>query len=1096
MFVCLTIRKQDNQMMKRIVLLINILLCQGLIAQRGKNGNVTITSANQVINAYTTLTANAPAGSISIQVANSALNSNFSQPLSPGDLIFIIQMQGATIKASIDPWNNNFSDPKDSSWGEILQYNNCGNHEFIEVAAVPNNTTIVLNCPLTYSYDANGKVQVIRVPRYNNFTVNSGASVTAPAWNGSTGGVVVAEVSGNTTINGQINVNGLGFRGGTAEQQSYLGGGQWGSSDPGEGAMKGESIAGWQTEYALFSGIYGKGAPANGGGGGNCHNGGGGGGANAGNINNWNGKGNPDISNANYIQAWNLETPPMASNTSSGGGRGGYTFSNSNQNELTVPPGNTAWGGDYRRVQGGLGGRPLDYSTGKIFMGGGGGAGDANNPYGGNGGNGGGIVYIVSYGNITGTGSINANGSNGGNSQGTGNPFSTTGNDGAGGGGGGGTILLKTTGTVSGITLNANGGNGGNQILTGFSPSEAEGPGGGGGGGYIALSNGTPVQNVNGGLNGTTNSPHITNFPPNGATRGGAGLANQPLPTVSLTASNDTAICAGDSVFLYAYVSGSFSGTINWYDAPFGGNIIGTGNSYLVSSLMSKDTFWVGLCPGQYRLRIIVDTLYCAPPVADFASSDTILCPGDCISFVDLSSNATAWSWYFPGATPSTSNLQNPSGICYNSPGFYDVTLIVTNAFQSDTITKTAFIQVDSCLSPTASFTASDSVICAGSCINFINNSTNGVNYYWYFPGATTPTSNQFAPSSVCYNMPGNYDVTLVVTNAYGQDSVTKTQWIQVLAIPQADAGKDTSICIGDTIQLTANGGSSYTWYPNNNIINSNTATPQIFPSASQYYWVVASNGTCSDTDSVFVQVYNYPNVTITGKTSVCQGDTTHLFASGSSNYIWSTGNCNGDSCIFTVNNTTSYFVIGYNGHCSDTAVFTLVALPKPALNICCSTQIQEGDSVVLTVSGATTYNWTPAGYCFNPACDSIKFYPQQSGQYCVMGTNNNGCSDSACVYIQVEKLCGEVFIPNVFSPNGDGIHDKISVYGNCINNLQWIIFNRWGEKVFESNSINQYWDGTFRSMPAPQGVYFYWLKYTGADNLPHEQKGTITLTR
>jgi len=89
------------------------------------------------------------------------------------------------------------------------------------------------------------------------------------------------------------------------------------------------------------------------------------------------------------------------------------------------------------------------------------------------------------------------------------------------------------------------------------------------------------------------------------------------------------------------------------------------------------------------------------PPVADFIASDTMICEDSCINFTDLSTNTpTSWQWSFPGGTPSSSTTQNPANICYNTAGIYDVELIATNAFGSDTLIKTAYIQVDSCPLP------------------------------------------------------------------------------------------------------------------------------------------------------------------------------------------------------------------------------------------------------------------------------------------------------------------------------------------------------------------------------------------------------------
>ena len=350
---------------------IALMQCCYIFGQPGKDGPMTVTSSNAIVNDYTNLTANANAGTLSIQVANNNLSANFSGALAAGDLVFIIQLQGATMITSDNP-----------SYGNIVSYNNCGNNEFAEVASISGSTAISFVCALQYSYTASGKTVVVRVPRYSNLTINPIGRITCPSWDGVTGGIIAIEVEGVTTINGaaSINATGKGFRGGALlDINSNYGvfNYAWPTND--FGGEKGESIAGSVLDYDVLGGRYCKGAPANGGGGGNGHNTGGGGGANAGVLSNYTGNGNPDISNGAWAAAWNLESPGFATSTSSGGGSGGYSFSDSNQDALITGPGNAAWSGEHRKNNGGLGGRPLDYSSNKIFMGGGGGAGDQNN---------------------------------------------------------------------------------------------------------------------------------------------------------------------------------------------------------------------------------------------------------------------------------------------------------------------------------------------------------------------------------------------------------------------------------------------------------------------------------------------------------------------------------------------------------------------------------------------------------------------------------------------------------------------------------------------------------------------------------------------
>jgi uncharacterized repeat protein (TIGR01451 family) len=486
--------------------------------QIGKDGANTVGAANTVVNSYTTLSAAAVAGATTLTVASAA-------GITAGDVLLVYQAQGATISTT----NAN-------TYGAVTALGNAGRYEYVSVASVSGTTitlgTVCDTTPLRFAY--NSGAQVVRVPQYSSLTVNAGASIVPTAWNGSIGGVVAVIVDGTLTVNGSIQANSLGFRGGAIDNDTTAAGTNvtaYVATTTADGAEKGESIAGSQATYDGLGGRYNRGAPANGGGGGNAHNAGGGGGANGGNTAGWNGQGVPDTSVAGWVTAWNIDGTLTAATNSPGGGRGGYTYGASDQDALTVTPGTASWGGNSRRERGGLGGRPLANNPGitgdtRLFFGGGGGAGDGNNGAAAAGANGGGLVLLVATA-VAGSGSLQANGATGTNTL-------PAHNDAPGGGGGGGSVVLvaPSAGTLS---LSATGGLGGNQLITN---NESEGPGGGGGGGFIASPAGTGT--VTGGANGTTSSTAVTEFTPNGATRGNSGnaatapsLANLPLCNVT-----------------------------------------------------------------------------------------------------------------------------------------------------------------------------------------------------------------------------------------------------------------------------------------------------------------------------------------------------------------------------------------------------------------------------------------------------------------------------------------------------------------------------------------------------------------------------------
>ncbi|GAB2491596.1 hypothetical protein [Arenimonas alkanexedens] len=507
--------------------------------QPGKDGSRTI-SANTTYASLpevriTTLASAAVAGSVTLSLASAA-------GIAAGDVLMIYQAQGATIGSG-----------DTAAYGAVSSLGNAGRYELVSVLSV-SGTTVTLSpacgaAPLRFSY--NNASQVIRVPQYSALTIGAAVTLSAPLWNGSTGGVMPLLVQNAFVVNGIVSASGAGFRGGVLDNITTAAGSDVslfrGVSDA-NGGEKGESIAGFQAQYDSLNGRYGRGAPANGGGGGNAHNAGGGGGANGNSGLTWNGQGNPSLSTPGWAAAWNIDGTLTATTTSSGGGRGGYTYGASDQNALILAPGNAAWAGNNRRERGGLGGRPLannPSTTGntRLFLGGGGGAGDANNSAGGSGARGGGFVFVIA-GTISGSGQIVADGLTAANST-------PAHNDAPGGGGGGGTIAVSAT-TASGVSLFARGGNGGNQLIVN---NESEGPGGGGGGGFIAAP-ALLTTTVTGGLNGTTSSLAVTEFLPNGATRGGNGNttttpALSSLPVCSTTATVVLGVTKTDSLTAY-----------------------------------------------------------------------------------------------------------------------------------------------------------------------------------------------------------------------------------------------------------------------------------------------------------------------------------------------------------------------------------------------------------------------------------------------------------------------------------------------------------------------------------------------------------------
>ncbi|MCW3072138.1 MAG: C-terminal target protein [Bacteroidetes bacterium] len=990
------------------------LLSSFSFAQRGKDGNVTINTANRIVNEYTSVSANVAAGATSISVTASGLNANgrFTGNLAPGDLIMIIQMQGATILGQPDAGAPTISDPNDPTWGDVTSYNNSGRYEYAEVLAVPNATTITVDCGLTNSYTATGKTQVVRVPRYNTLTLTAPCVLTCQVWNGTSGGVLAVEVLGATTMNAgsKINTTGTGFRGGavfttTGRTTTTL----YSCVSLDVGTNKGEGIAGYDTDYTPYGGKFCRAAPANAGGGGNVWNTGGGGGGNAGNTAAWTGQGNPNTTGAGWAAAWNLESPGFAASTSSGGGRGGYSFSSSNQNATTLGPGTpgvtNAWGGSYRYNLGGLGGRPLDYSGGRIFLGGGGGAGEQDNGQAGAGGKGGGIIYFVTYGAFTGTGndSIISDGAVGGSTNIAG---SNPGKDAGGGAGGGGTIILNTTGTVSGVAIRANGGIGGFQLQNTsgfFNLTEAEGPGGGGGGGYIAVANGTPVQQANGGNSGYTQSSQLSEFLPNGATMGGTGLTGQTITNFTITASNVT-ICSGNTATLTAALAGTVppGTTITWWNAQTGGSVVGSGASFTTPALASTTTYYVGTCPGTYRIPVVVTV---NPGLTVTVTSQTI-CSGGTATLT--ASGGTTYTWT-AGATPTGANTATASPAS-------TTTYTVTGTTGSCTGTAVATVSVNP--APVATFSYTGTPYCQNAANPSPTFSGGGVAGTFTSTAGLSITAGTGAVN-LAASTPGTYTVTNTIPAAGGCPAATATSSITITAQPVATFNyAATPYCqsAANPSPTFSGGGVAGTFSSTAGLsINSATGQVNLLASTPGTYTVtntIAASGGCptiTATSPITITAQPVATFSYTG-TPYCKtaanpsptfsgGGVAGTFTSTAGLSITAgTGVVNlaaSTAGTYTVTNT-----IPASGGCpatTATATITITAQPVATFSYTGTPYCQSAANPSPTFSGggvAGTFTST-AGLSINAATGAVNLLASTPGTYTVTNTiaASGGCA-------------------------------------------------------------------------------------------------------
>jgi len=181
----------------------------------------------------------------------------------------------------------------------------------------------------------------------------------------------------------------------------------------------------------------------------------------------------------------------------------------------------------------------------------------------------------------------------------------------------------------------------------------------------------------------------------------------------------------------------------------------------------------------------------------------------------------------------------------------------------------------------------------------------------------------------------------------------------------------------------------------------------------------------------------------------------------------------------------------------SDAIELTVHPLPSIAISSE-TTSIALGDTIQLEVSGEADFVWTPASDLSCSNCASPLAFPTETTTYFVTGVNSFGCFSRDSIQIKVDIICGELYIPSIFSPNGKGpvVNDSYCVFSDCVDLFKLVIYNRWGEKLYETSEITECWDGKFKGTEAPTGVYAYNLYLKQLDGKLVSKTGTITLVK
>jgi len=362
----------------------------------------------------------------------------------------------------------------------------------------------------------------------------------------------------------------------------------------------------------------------------------------------------------------------------------------------------------------------------------------------------------------------------------------------------------------------------------------------------------------------------------------------------------------------------------------------------------------------------------------------------------------------------------------------------------------------------------------------------NNTNYSWKISApAHADTSNNVL--KIKFNAVGTAKISVVAFNTCFTDSAVWNVHVIATPVPVIKAVPSTPVCEGTPITLSATGGTTYKW-------NNGKTGPSIvvIPSKDTTYWVAASNKGCTVNDNIKLLINPKPAVNIT----LCIGDTITMKATGANTYNWSpsSGLTIHDSIAKTMlSSTQTYTVIGTNhSNCTDTTSISV----DPNNKTFVLSSAPSGQGVQLSAKGGTSYFWSPSTGLNCDTCASPFATPQITTIYTVTIKNNSGCSVTDTITAEATGDC-TIFIPDAFTPgNPNNQNTILYIRSECLALVDFKIFDRWGNEVFESTNINQGWDGTFKGQPMNTATFVYYVNGTSVEGKTVTKKGNVALVR
>jgi gliding motility-associated-like protein len=596
---------------------------------------------------------------------------------------------------------------------------------------------------------------------------------------------------------------------------------------------------------------------------------------------------------------------------------------------------------------------------------------------------------------------------------------------------------------------------------------------------------------TNVGNTGIGNNTTLNNLAPGGYTvsvsngsciaKASVSITEPPVLTASVVNVTTVSCFSGTNGAISTSVNGGVGGYVyNW--APIG-------NATATISNIPAGGYTLTVTDAN-SCSVSINTTVAQPTQVQVSitSNTNQVCVGNSINLTANSSGglgAYTYTWS-NNATTSLTSVNNNNG-AYS----YTVTTADANNCKASAITTVTFIANPVVI-------VADRAMCYGTQVPL---SANGASSYTWTPNIAISNT---VGSSAWVNPSSNTTYTIVGANAFCQASTTA--FVQVVQYPDLNlTTAEQYICEGKSTVLVGSGAQNYLWSPSVYLSNTTNNSVVGTPPTTTEYTLVGTNasGTVACSVQKMITIVVVPNVTptISQNKTICKGEKAAFSAAGGDTYEWrpttALSNTNSATVVSTATASQIYTVyISNKGSCGNTATVALVVNPLPKVNAGEDVTFNVDDQIFLNATGTGTMTWISGEEIVCKDCPTTQLTPKRSGCYVIQTVNEFGCKaqDEVCVTITYDY---GIYIPNTFTPNGDGKNDEFKVFAYSVQpDIKMEIFDRWGEKLFSSEDINKGWDGKYKGNDCKADTYIYKVSYKGVDNKTTTKTGHVSILR